>query len=117
MTKHTPHTALLDGANLAQAARQSLRRLSFTYQARNPVMFLVFVGAIVATLLFGREFYQPGGEPLWFIGQIAFWLWFTVLFANLAEALAEGKGKAQADSLKKEISSGGGFSKRLKKAS
>ncbi len=96
-----PASSLTDRANIAQAIAQSFSRLSWRYQARNPVMFLVFVGSIVTTLIFGWQMFRPGGEPVWFIGHIAFWLWFTVLFANFAEAIAEGKGKAQADNLKK----------------
>jgi K+-transporting ATPase ATPase B chain len=107
-------TSLLDGASISEAIGQSLKRVNWKYQARNPVMFLVFIGSIVTTLVFGWEMFKPTGEPIWFIGNIAFWLWFTVLFANFAEAIAEGKGKAQADSLKRarrEVSA-----KRLKNA-
>ncbi len=92
---------LLTPATLITAIKQSFRRLNWRYQARNPVMFLVFVGSIITTLIFGWQMLHPTAEPLWFIGHITFWLWFTVLFANFAEAIAEGKGKAQADSLKK----------------
>ena len=101
MSKTHTDNGLLDSASVAQAIAQSFSRLSWSYQARNPVMFLVFVGSIVTTLIFGWQMFKPSGEPVWFIGHIAFWLWFTVLFANFAEAIAEGKGKAQADSLKK----------------
>ena len=101
MSRHAQNTGLLDGASISSAISQSIARLSWKYQARNPVMFTVFLGSIITTLLFGWEFYKPSGEPIWFIGHISFWLWFTVLFANFAEAIAEGKGKAQADSLKK----------------
>ena len=64
-------------------------------------MFVVFVGAIFTSALALNEVFFPTDEPLWFIVHIAFWLWFTILFANFAEAVAEGKGKAQAESLKK----------------
>lgn len=101
MSKTHTDNGLLDSASIAQAIAQSFVRLSWSYQARNPVMFLVFVGSIVTTLIFGWQMFKPSGEPVWFIGHITFWLWFTVLFANFAEAIAEGKGKAQADSLKK----------------
>lgn len=92
----------------------SFLRLSPKYQARNPVMFVVFVGSIVTTLLFANYLYAPSTESPAFIGQICFWLWFTVIFANFAEAIAEGKGKAQAASLKqsrKDVTA-----KKLKKA-
>jgi len=101
MSKAHVENGLLDSASIATAIKQSFRRLEPSYQARNPVMFLVFVGSIVTTLIFGWQLFDPTGEPTWFIGHISFWLWFTVLFANFAEAIAEGKGKAQADSLKK----------------
>ncbi len=83
-----------------EALLQSFTRLTLRYQARNPVMLVVFVGSIVCTVLLGYSLYQPGEESALFIGAICFWLWFTVIFANFAEAVAEGKGKAQADSLK-----------------
>ncbi|ADU12344.1 potassium-transporting ATPase subunit KdpB [Asticcacaulis excentricus] len=87
------------------AVLQAIQRLDPRYQARNPVMFLVWVGSIITTLILGVMLVVPGtviggGQPVWFVGLIAFWLWFTVLFANFAESLAEGRGKAQADSLK-----------------
>lgn len=104
MSKAHTQKGLLEGANVADAIKQSFSRLNWSYQARNPVMFLVFVGSIITTLIFSWQMIQHLAEPsesIWFIGNIAFWLWFTVLFANFAEAIAEGKGKAQADSLKK----------------
>jgi K+-transporting ATPase ATPase B chain len=96
----TQNLRLLDMDALWTAGLLSLRRLSWRYQARNPVMFVVFIGAITTTALFGWALYKPSGEPIWFIGHTSFWLWFTVIFANFGEAVAEGKGKAQADSLK-----------------
>lgn len=97
---------LFEGADMGSVFKNSILRLSPLYQARNPVMFLVFVGSIVTTIIFAVMVVQPGaliggGQPLWFVGLITVWLWFTLLFANFAEAIAEGKGKAQADSLKK----------------
>ncbi len=89
-----------NGINYGAAISQSFARLGWKQQARNPVMFVVFVGAIVTTLIMGYVNFFPSGESLGFIGGVAFWLWFTVIFANFAEAVAEGKGKAQADSLK-----------------
>src|SRR4029077_14245441 len=69
------------------------------HTVKNPVMFVTDVGALVTTLeLF---FAHAHNEPLGFVLQIALWLWFTVLFANFAEAMAEGRGKAQADALRK----------------
>jgi K+-transporting ATPase ATPase B chain len=68
---------------------------------RNPVMFTVEVGSVITSLLWLQALSGQGEAPAGFIGAISAWLWFTVLFANFAEALAEGRGKAQADSLRK----------------
>ena len=68
---------------------------------RNPVMFTVEIGSVITTLLWLQALTGNGKAPAGFIGAISAWLWFTVLFANFAEALAEGWGKAQADSLRK----------------
>ena len=69
---------------------------------RNPVMFVVEVGSVLTTLVWLRDLFapSPAGAPAWFTGQVALWLWFTVIFANFAEALAEGRGKAQAAALR-----------------
>jgi K+-transporting ATPase ATPase B chain len=100
--------SLFDPPLARKAVLDALRKLSPRHQVRNPVMFVVLVGAVLTTLLFidalvGRPLTrsQPeaGLSPA-FIGAIAAWLWFTVLFANFAEALAEGRGKAQAASLR-----------------
>ena len=68
---------------------------------RNPVMFVVEIGSAITTLLWLQALTGNGEAPAGFIGAISAWLWFTVLFANFAEALAEGRGKAQAESLRK----------------
>ena len=68
---------------------------------RNIVMFTVEIGSVITTLLWMQALGGQGEESAGFIGAIAAWLWFTVLFANFAEALAEGRGKAQAESLRK----------------
>jgi K+-transporting ATPase ATPase B chain len=98
MTAHAS-TSIFD-KGLGDAILRSFTRLTPRYQMRNPVMFTVFVGAIITTLLLMHNLTTPTGEPSWFIGAVSFWLWFTVIFANFAEAVAEGKGKAQAESLK-----------------
>jgi len=89
--------------NPKEAIMLSFKRLSVKYQARNPVMFVVFVGAIITSLITLYKMFMPdsGHESALFVGGITFWLWFTLVFANFAEAVAEGKGKAQADSLRK----------------
>ncbi|WP_415833465.1 potassium-transporting ATPase subunit KdpB [Kerstersia similis] len=75
-------------------------KLSPRVQARNPVMFVVYLGSIVTTILGIQALVGQGEAPAGFIWAICAWLWFTVLFANAAEALAEGRGKAQADALR-----------------
>lgn len=97
---HSTGATLESGINYGDAIVRSFARLGWKQQARNPVMFVVFIGAIITTLIMGYAAFVPGSESLWFIGGVSFWLWFTVIFANFAEAVAEGKGKAQADSLK-----------------
>jgi K+-transporting ATPase ATPase B chain len=86
-------TSLLDPLILRSAALDSVRKLDPLRMARNPVMFVVEVGSAFVTVLFVRD-------PSVFAGLIAAWLWFTVLFANFAEAMAEGRGKAQAAALR-----------------
>ncbi|HEX7439318.1 MAG TPA: potassium-transporting ATPase subunit KdpB, partial [Caldimonas sp.] len=82
------------------ALRDSFTKLHPAQQLRNPVMFVVYVGAILITGLWIQAIVSKGEAPPWFIGANAIWLWFTVLFANFAEALAEGRSKAQAASLR-----------------
>ena len=79
---------------------ESLKKLDPRVQAKNPVMFIVEAGSLLTTLVFLQEAFGGTGHPA-FTGQVAFWLWFTVLFANFAEAMAEGRGKAQADTLRR----------------
>ena len=101
MSHHSQPTSVLTADNFKTAIVDSFARMTFRYQVRNPVMFVVFIGAIFTTLICFANMVSPTSEPSWFIGQVAFWLWFTVIFANFAEAIAESKGKAQAESLKK----------------
>jgi potassium-transporting ATPase ATP-binding subunit len=95
-----PRLKLFDNALLAPALVDSLRKLSPRVQLRNPVMFVVYVGSILTTILFLQSLRGQGEAPPLFILAISVWLWFTVLFANFAEALAEGRSKAQAASLR-----------------
>src|SRR6266540_3062938 len=92
--------ALTDPSIVVPAIGESFRKLDPRTLIRNPVMFVVAVVATVATVLFVRDVAEGTGNPL-FSGQIVLWLWFTVLFANFAEAVAEGRGKAQAANLRK----------------
>ncbi len=93
--------SLFDLQILRQAVIDSFRKLTPRRQVRNPVMFVVYVGSILTTLLFFDALVGRGEAPASFILGVSAWLWFTVLFSNLAEAVAEGRGKAQAASLRK----------------
>ena len=93
--------SLFDPAIVKQAIVDSFWKLTFPRQVRNPVMFVVYVGSILTTLLWVQALVGTGEAPPWFIFWVSVWLWFTVLFANFAEAMAEGRGKAQAASLRK----------------
>src|SRR5579872_2425940 len=85
---------------MKQALMDSFLRLTPRYQWRNPVMFVVYIGSILTTVLWLQALGGRGEAPGWFIFNVAIWLWFTVLFANFAEALAEGRSKAQAATLR-----------------
>src|SRR5215831_9604674 len=93
--------SLFDTAILGPAIVDSFRKLTPRHQLRNPVMFVVYVGSILTTLLWFQALAGKGEAPAGFIFWVSVWLWFTVLFANLAEAMAEGRGKAQAASLRR----------------
>jgi K+-transporting ATPase ATPase B chain len=93
--------SLFDPAILRQAAIDAFKKLTPRRQVRNPVMFVVYVGSILTTLLWIQAVIGKGEAPAWFIFSVSVWLWFTVLFANFAEAMAEGRGKAQAASLRR----------------
>ncbi len=84
-----------------RALVDSFLKLDPRRMLRNPVMFVVEVGSLLTTLLWVQALAGRGEAPAWFIGLVALWLWFTVLFANFSEALAEGRGKAQAEALRK----------------
>src|SRR5262245_58754459 len=91
---------LLDPPIVRRALWDAVIKLDPRIQVRNPVMFTVLVGSVATTLLFFERLVAGGGESPWFVAGVSLWLWFTVLFANFAEAMAEGRGKAQADALK-----------------
>ncbi len=95
-----PAAQLVTRDILSRALIESVRKLDPRVQLRNPVMFVVEVGSVMTTGTFVINLINGGGQPLWFTGSIAVWLWLTVIFANLAEAIAEGRGKAQADALR-----------------
>jgi len=91
---------LFDSALMGPAIVASFKKLAPQTQLRNPVMFVVYIGSILTTLLYFQALIGKGEASSAFILAISVWLWFTVLFANFAEALAEGRSKAQAESLR-----------------
>ena len=106
MAQDVPNTApakslkLFDSVLLVPAIVDSFRKLNPRTQLRSPVMFVVFVGSIITSLLYVQALFGQGEARPGFILATSIWLWFTVLFANFAEALAEGRSKAQAASLR-----------------
>src|SRR4030081_3140967 len=88
-------SSLLDRNIMLPALMESFTKLDPRGQARNPVMFVVEVGSVITTIIFIAGLFRGASDSL-FVGQITLWLWFTLVFANFAEALAEGRGKAQA---------------------
>ena len=97
--------SVFNAATLRTAILASVRKLDPRWMVHNPVMFVVEVGALFTTVgfliqIFGGDPLGGGDEPSWFTGVVSLWLWLTAVFGNLAEALAEGRGKAQADALR-----------------
>jgi K+-transporting ATPase ATPase B chain len=103
MASNARDLSLLDPQILGPAAIASLRKLVPQHVARNPVMFVVEVGSVLTTLVWLRDLVAPSADaaPAWFTFWVSAWLWFTVIFANFAEAVAEGRGQAQAATLRK----------------
>jgi len=101
MTTKTVPFPLFERDIVKQAVVDSFKKLSPQQQMKNPVMFVVWVGSILTTLLFIQALTGQGEAPSGFILAITLWLWFTVLFANFAEAIAEGRSRAQAASMRK----------------
>src|SRR5713226_2928765 len=102
--------SIFDPKIMRQAIADSFKKLDPRIQARNPVMFVVEVGSAVTTIEFVRLLFTAPSKAfpqveltneIIFVLAVTIWLWFTVLFANFAEAMAEGRGKAQADTLRK----------------
>ena len=92
---------LFEPTIVRRAIVDSFVKLDPRVQAKNPVMFIVEVGSVITTLLFFRDLGRVSAATNWFSGLVAIFLWFTVLFANFAEAMAEGRGKAQAETLRR----------------
>jgi len=103
MSDKTPRAvSAWEGPLLRAALVDSVRKLDPRAMVKNPVMFVVEIASVLTTLVWLRDLvlHLPGAAPAWFTGNVSLWLWFTVLFANFAEALAEGRGKAQAAALR-----------------
>jgi K+-transporting ATPase ATPase B chain len=100
MSERARQISLWNPTILRRATVDSFVKLDPRVQVKNPVMFIVEIGSVITTAVFLQQLATRSGHPL-FTGQVAFWLWFTVIFANFAEAMAEGRGKAQADTLRK----------------
>ncbi|MFI3190545.1 K+-transporting ATPase subunit B [Crenothrix sp. D3] len=96
MSNNAASTALFEPAIVRQALLDAFLKLTPRQQWKNPVMFVVYLGSILTTVLWLQALSGNSEEPAWFILTITLWLWFTVLFANFAEAVAEGRSKAQA---------------------
>src|ERR1700687_5680783 len=93
-------TSVFSKELVVQAIRDSFPKLDPRLQVKNPVMFIVELGSLITSVIFIKDLVQGNHGQLWFVGVIAIWLWLTVLFANFAEAIAEGRGKAQANALR-----------------
>ncbi|MDA8161330.1 MAG: potassium-transporting ATPase subunit KdpB [Desulfobacteraceae bacterium] len=100
MDKKTKKRSLFEPTIIKRALSDSIKKLNPVHQIKNPVMFVVEVGSVFTTLLFVCSLFGGVEESPSFILQISLWLWITVLFANFAESMAEGRGKAQADALR-----------------
>jgi potassium-transporting ATPase ATP-binding subunit len=105
MSDRPQQRSLFSGEMLRPAVLDSVRKLDPRYMVRNPVMFVVEIGALITTVIwviqaFGGDAPGKGSDPAWYTLTVTVWLWLTVLFGNFAEAIAEGRGKAQAASLR-----------------
>src|SRR5262245_15672227 len=98
--KRMPVATLLDPQIMVPAIGQAFVKLNSATLIKNPVMFVLEVVTVLTTVILIRDLFTGGGN-IGFEFQIVIWLWFTVLFANFAEAVAEGRGKAQAETLRK----------------
>ncbi|AMY09841.1 Potassium-transporting ATPase B chain [Luteitalea pratensis] len=100
MSERARKVSMWEGPIVRRATIDAMRKLDPRVQVRNPVMCLVTAGSVLTTIAFVQDLVSGTGHTL-FTGQVALWLWFTVLFANFAEAMAEGRGKAQANALRR----------------
>src|SRR5215468_3485916 len=100
LRKRMPVSALFDAGIVMLAIGSAFAKLDPRTLIKNPVMFVLEIVTVLTTVILIRDLIT-GGEHIGFEFQIILWLWFTILFANFAEAIAEGRGKAQADALRK----------------
>ncbi len=103
MASKAKQLSLFDPAILRSAIIESFKKLAPQLVAKKPVMFVVEIGSVLTTAIWLRDLFAPvpSSAPRWFTLSVSLWLWFTVVFANFAEAVAEGRGKAQADALRR----------------
>ncbi len=101
MNKNKRDISIFTWSIIKPAIKQAFVKLNPVYLVKNPVMFSVEIIALLTTVIFFRDCLHPAIESPFFTGQITLWLWFTALFGNFAESVAEGKGKAQAAMLRK----------------
>src|SRR5258706_16054725 len=101
MSERAKKGPLFEPPIVRRAIKDAFIKLNPRQVAKNPVMFVVEIGSTLTTLLVVRDIAQGNTGHILFTVQVTLWLWFTVLFANFAEAMAEGRGKAQADTLRK----------------
>jgi K+-transporting ATPase ATPase B chain len=100
-TRRKGSSSIFNGAIIRRALVDSVKKLDPRWQLKNPVMFVVEVGSVITTIEFIRLLITGPASEMFFVLAVTVWLWFTVLFANFAEAMAEGRGKAQADTLRR----------------
>src|SRR5467141_2668305 len=100
---HRRRSSLFEPKIVRRAIVDSFLKLNPRTEARNPIMFVVLVGAVWTSVLFLRDLSHAPAATSVFGGLVSLWLWFTVLFANFAEAIAEGRGNAQAETLRKAL--------------
>jgi K+-transporting ATPase ATPase B chain len=100
-TRRKASTSIFNGPILRRALLDAIKKLDPRWQIKNPVMFVVEVGSVITTIEFVRLVLTGPANEMFFVLGVTLWLWFTVLFANFAEAMAEGRGKAQADTLRR----------------
>jgi len=103
MAARAKQLSLFEPSIVRPAIVESFKKLAPQLVAKNPVMFVVEIGSLLTTAIWLRDIISPSAHsaPTWFTLSVSVWLWFTVLFANFAEAVAEGRGKAQADALRR----------------